>query len=134
MAKKKPKNPFYILLGICGSAFGLTAIGYSVMAAVAQYDPVRGMEMMEANRGLLPFMHNHGATMLAIELVVLAVLTVLAIGTDRFWTRRSESFTKTPAEATSQPEASARQTGGALADASGYDERESDSIGRNTAT
>lgn len=89
-AKKKAKNPFYVLLGIAGTVFGLTAIAYAMMAAIAQFDPARGMEMMEAEQGLLPLMHRHGVSMLVVELIVLAILTVLAIGTDSFWDRRGE--------------------------------------------
>ena len=88
-SKKKAKNPFYTLLVLAGSAFGLTAFAYFIMAAMATYDPARSMRSMEADRGLFPFMDRYGKTLMIVELSVLGVATFLAIVTDGFWTRRA---------------------------------------------
>ena len=88
-SKKKVKNPFYTLLVIAGSAFGLTAFAYFIMAAMATYDPARSMRSMEAEHGLFPFMDRHGKTLMIVELTVLGVATFLAIVTDGFWIRRA---------------------------------------------
>jgi hypothetical protein len=95
--KKKPINPFYVVLVLAGVAFGLTALGYFVMAAMATYDPVGSREAMDREGGLLAVMDRFGVQMMIVELIVLAAATVLAIGTDRFWARLSESRQATTA-------------------------------------
>jgi len=89
--RKKPVNPFYIVLVLSGLAFGLTALGYFIMAARATYDPVSSLEEMDRAGGLMAVMDRYGVQMMIVELIVLAVATVLAIGTDRFWVRLHES-------------------------------------------
>lgn len=91
MPKKKPFNPFYVLLILAGVAFGLTALGYFIMAAMATYDPVGSRQAMDSEGGLLAVMDRYGVKMMIIELAVLAVATVMAIGTDRIWVRLFES-------------------------------------------
>lgn len=91
MAKNKFGNPFYLLLVLAGVAFGLTALGYFIMAAMATYDPVNSRDAMDRDGGLLAVMDRYGVQVMIVELVVLAAATVLAIGTDRFWMRLSES-------------------------------------------
>lgn len=91
MPRKKPFNPFYVLLVLAGVAFGLTALGYFIMAAMATYDPVGSRQAMDRQGGLLAVMDNYGVKMMIVELIVLAVATVMAIGTDRIWVRLFES-------------------------------------------
>lgn len=91
MPKKKPVNPFYVVLVLAGVAFGLTALGYFVMAAMATYDPIGSRESMDRDGGLLAVMDRFGVQMMVIELIILATATILAIGTDRVWARVAES-------------------------------------------
>lgn len=87
--KAKPFNPFYPMLVAVGLAFSITACAYGVMT-VKLLDPIGAEEVRQADTGLLPFLDRHGMTLLLSELAALAVLTVAAIGTDDYWTRRAE--------------------------------------------
>jgi len=83
---RKPTNPFYILLMIVGVAFAFTALGYGVMS-VKMLEPAK----LEArDSAFIDFFDEHGAMLFLVELVLLAVLTLLAITTDGFWTRLAE--------------------------------------------
>jgi hypothetical protein len=83
MPQAKAANPFYALLMVVGVAFALTACAYGVMT-------VRGLDPHRADEGgLVGLMDQHGLTILVVELVLLGLLTVLAIGTDEYWTRRA---------------------------------------------
>jgi hypothetical protein len=84
MPQKKPTNPFYAALIPVGVFFALTACSYMVMA-------YRGLDPhSEGDTGLLGLMNHHGLVIMVVELVLLGILTVAAIGTDDFWTRRFE--------------------------------------------
>ena len=84
MAAKKSFNPFYAMLVVVGVAFALTACAYGMMT-VRLLDP-----RVSEETGLVGLMDRHGLTILIAELSVLGGLTVAAIGTDEFWTRRAE--------------------------------------------
>ena len=86
MAKPKVINPFYILLMIVGVIFAFTALGYGVMS-VKMLQPEK---VADRDFAFIDFFDEHGSTLFLVELAVLAVLTALAIGTDGYWTRRSE--------------------------------------------
>lgn len=88
-AKKKAFNPFYPLLVIAGMAFSVTACAYGVLT-VKMLDPIGAEEVRQEEAGMLSFLDRHGMTLLLSELGALAVLTVAAIGTDDYWTRRAE--------------------------------------------
>jgi hypothetical protein len=81
MAILKLKNPFYVLLMIVGTAFALTACGFTVMAVrmSRQLPPGPGDEFFDA----------YGMWLMLAQLALLAVLTFAAIGTDDYWTRRA---------------------------------------------
>jgi hypothetical protein len=83
MPQPVPTNPFYVLLLAVGVVFAITACAYCVMT-------VRGLEPGANEVGLMAVMSQHGLTILIAELVGLGVLTVAAIGTDEYWTRRAE--------------------------------------------
>lgn len=102
MSQKKPINPFYVVLVLAGVAFGLTALSYFIMAAMATYDPVSAREAMDREGGLLAAMDRFGVQLMRLELLVLAAATFLAIGTDRFWTRLFESRRARATSASSQ--------------------------------
>jgi hypothetical protein len=87
MAKQKePVNPFYILLVLAGIAFFLTACAYGMMTFRADYAG-RGAAVEASTAGLIPFMEHRGGQLLAIELGVLAVTTLAAMGWDRLMAR-----------------------------------------------
>lgn len=89
---KEPKvtNPFYILLMIAGTIFGLTACAYFVMALRMKTPELADLDAA-APLTLVTFLDRHGVTVLMVELAVLAVTTFAAIGTDDFWTRRAKA-------------------------------------------
>ena len=100
MAKKSGGvNPFYVLLVLIGIAFTLTACAYGVMA----FKVVRTKAEVAAERdgaALLSYLDQHGATLMAIEVALLALCTVAAMATDRYWIRREEKRAKqSPGEA-----------------------------------
>jgi hypothetical protein len=109
---KRSTNPFYVLLVAAGIAFALTACAYSVMTlkavrppeaqapsagggrdrATKQVRPSRPLGYQAPTAGgaaLLVFLDEHGAGLMAGELALLALATVAAIGTDRYWGRRA---------------------------------------------
>lgn len=94
MAKKSGGlNPFYVLLVLIGIAFTLTACAYGVMA----FKVVRTKaEVAEDGEGaaLLTYLDEHGATLMAVEVALLALCTVAAMATDRYWIRRDERRAK----------------------------------------
>ncbi len=83
MAKQnEPFNIFYGLLVFVGIAFGVTAFAYFVMAIRAR------STMIAEAPGLMTLLDRHGAALLGIELALLALCTVGAIGWDHFWSHR----------------------------------------------
>jgi len=86
VAGRAHRNPFYVLLVIVGTAFAITACAYGVMT----FTEMRGAAPAAGRGALLAFMKRHGNSLLAGELLVLAVATTGAIATDRFWQRRGE--------------------------------------------
>ena len=82
---KSRSNPFYIVLVIAGVAFGITALAYGAMAAIAQNNPAMARAAIDSGHGLVAVMDRYGFHCLLIELVVLAFATILAITTDQYW-------------------------------------------------
>jgi hypothetical protein len=93
MPEKKGTNPFYVVLIGVGVVFAITACAYGVMT-------VRGLDPHAAEEeGLVGLMDKHGLTIMMFELALLGVLTVLAIGTDHYWTGTPASHERQPPEA-----------------------------------
>jgi uncharacterized membrane protein YphA (DoxX/SURF4 family) len=93
-------NPFYALLVLIGVAFSVTACAYGVMTFVSLRAAEAGQNPAAAASTLAKFMNDHGEKMLGGELLLLAVATVGAISTDRFWQRRAAQRRQdTPGEA-----------------------------------
>jgi hypothetical protein len=83
---KKPTNPLYIAALPVGVLFAVTACAFIVMTLKGG-DPQGG-----ESTGLMLLLDRHGVLILAVELAVLGVLTMGAILTDDFWTRRFEAM------------------------------------------
>jgi|SRR5688500_14592263 hypothetical protein len=83
MPAAKASNPFYALLLVVGVAFAISACAYGVMT-------VRGLDPQRAGEaGLVGLMDQYGLVIMVVELVLLGLLTVLAIGTDEYWSRQA---------------------------------------------
>ena len=87
MAKKDFKNPFYVILLVAGALFAVTASAYGVMAFRTFH--MEGGAADAEPSGLMRFLDQHGGTVMAWQLAVLAVATVGAIGTDQYWQKRA---------------------------------------------
>jgi hypothetical protein len=85
MAAKKPTNPLYIAALPVGILFAITSCAFVVMMLQGG-DPQVG-----ERTGLMRLLDRHGVLILVVELAVLGILTVGAIFTDEFWTRRFEA-------------------------------------------
>ena len=85
MTVKKPTNPFYVATLPVGVLFALTACAFVVMT-MQGLDPQRAEEI-----GLVQLMANRGVAIMLGELAILGALTIAAIATDDFWTRRFEA-------------------------------------------
>ncbi len=94
MGKRKPVNPFYVLLVIAGVVFCVTASAYGVMTVKGLHPEIAGEQSASGQR-LLAWLDEHGFRLLMGELAVLAVFTFAAIGTDDFWSRRVAADTST---------------------------------------
>jgi hypothetical protein len=85
---RKATNPFYVVLLIVATIFALTACAYGVMAVkmirpdVAETGGASGSQLLQA-------LDRYGPRVLMVELAILAVVTVGAIGTDEFWAKRA---------------------------------------------
>jgi hypothetical protein len=86
MPAKKSFNPFYALLVPAGLVFVVTAFAYGYMAFQA-VNAVRAEAGRHAAHPLFQWLRTNGDMAMLVELAVLAVLTVGAIGTDRYWDR-----------------------------------------------
>src|SRR5262245_25211669 len=86
MKTKKPFNPFYFLLLIVGTLFAITAFAYVMMTVRLG----RGETAVASGTTLIDFLAKHGTMLFVCELSLLAVLTVGAIATDEFWSRRAQ--------------------------------------------
>jgi ABC-type uncharacterized transport system permease subunit len=85
MPAKKPTNPLYFAALPVGALFAITACAFVVMT-IQGGDPQRADQA-----GLIGLLDRHGVMILAVELATLGILTMGAILTDDFWTRRFEA-------------------------------------------
>jgi hypothetical protein len=93
ISKRKPFNPFYILLLLAGIAFAITACAYGVMTVrqlsasrVSGYDFDRYGENEPQDFNAL--VDKHGANAMIIELILLGVGTAGAIAYDQHLDKR----------------------------------------------
>jgi len=82
-------NPFYAVLVVVGVAFAVTACAYGVMTFVSLRAAEAGQNPAALPSSLAKFMNDYGERLLGGELLLLAVATVGAISTDRYWQRRA---------------------------------------------
>jgi hypothetical protein len=94
MASKRNQrvNPFYILLVVAGTLFTVTACAYGVMAvrhlhAADRLRPglARQATLTEPDIGFMQLMDEHGGRLMLVELAILGVTSLAAMGTDRYW-------------------------------------------------
>jgi hypothetical protein len=91
----KSKNPFYVLLIITGIAFALTATAYGIMVTrETSATQTAAGDSTPGEHPLMSWMRHHGNTALMVELLLLAICTFGAIGTDEFWQRRNATGRK----------------------------------------
>lgn len=96
MRFKKGFNPFYVLLVVVGTTFCLTACAYGLMA-MRSLRPERNVAASATDQSaarpgphqLMAFMQRNGERLLFVEVAVLAVAALAAMGTDGYWTRRA---------------------------------------------
>lgn len=81
-------NPFFVLVGIVGGAFVVSAMVYGMLILRVSHTAGNWAEQ-EPREGLLLFFREHGTMILVIELAILAILAVVAIWSDDYWIRRS---------------------------------------------
>ncbi len=78
---KEPINPFYVLAGICGVAFTITACAYGMLMLRSN----RAAEFAPAGEhGLMNLLDRHGAAILSGEVALLAIFSIAAIGLDHY--------------------------------------------------
>ena len=78
--RKGPRNPFYIVLGIVGFLFTITAAS----SCLTVLRGVRPETARAAKTPLETLMDRHGTALLAGQLVVLAIATVGAVALDEY--------------------------------------------------
>jgi hypothetical protein len=76
---RSPRNPFYVILGIVGFAFTITAAAYCVSVLRGIRPETRATS---GGHPLERIMDLHGTTILTVELAILAIATVGAIWLD----------------------------------------------------
>ncbi|HTU26503.1 MAG TPA: hypothetical protein VMF30_13945 [Pirellulales bacterium] len=81
---KRPTNPFYPLLVVVSVAFVVTACAYGVMALRA----ISARAITAERHPLMEFLDRRGMVLLMAEVAVLAAMSFLAMGTDRFWSQQ----------------------------------------------
>lgn len=91
MARRKPFNPFYLLLVVVGTAFCVTACAYGVATLRALQPVSRDVDPRSRETPLTQFMDRNGQRLLIGELLLLAAATIGAISTDGYWQRRAAS-------------------------------------------
>jgi len=88
--RRQKSNPFYVLLVVIGIAFTVTASAYFVMTLrgtnasrlLGEGSPT---DPLNTKSALVDFMDRDGAKLLTAELVLLALATCGAMGTDSWW-------------------------------------------------
>jgi hypothetical protein len=103
---KDPINPFYILSGIAGVAFTVTACAYGLIMVRAN----RGQSLIEEGgqvHPLLNLLDQHGLTILGVEVLLIGIVSIAAIVLDHFRGKRALRKAAEKAKQSVSPEATA---------------------------
>ena len=85
------RNPFYIVLGIIGFTFTITAASYCLSVLRG----VRPQETLEQrSHPLEELMDRHGTNLLTGQLIILAIATVGAVAVDHINQQKKQSSNK----------------------------------------
>jgi len=84
VAHKPYRNPFFFLLVLVGILFVVTAFAYGYMAFQSLHASPAEIAL-NANHPLWVWLNVHGTTAILVELALLGLFTVAAMGTDRYW-------------------------------------------------
>jgi hypothetical protein len=101
---RRVRNPFYLLLGVVGFLFTITAMSYC-MAVLRGVRPETA-----ATRGSHPvekLIDRHGTAILAGELILLAIATVGAVAVDHVEGERQRARKSAARAAAAEPSAGA---------------------------
>ncbi len=90
MSAPTTRNPFYTLLVIVGAAFCITAFAFGVMTVRGMH-PDETLQGSESGKQLMDWIDQHGFHLMMFELLALAILTVAAIATDEYWSKRDNA-------------------------------------------
>jgi hypothetical protein len=93
--KRERINPFYVVLLGVGTLFVITCFGFFVMT-LNQIDPAQIAASRQSS--FIVLMEEHGLNLLIVELVVLAICTFAAIGTDEYWSKSAAKQEGTEAD------------------------------------
>lgn len=103
MSKRRPSNPFYILLLLAGIAFAITACAYGVMTVrqlqatrVAGYEFDLDVDNVANVRDFNAIVDQYGAKAMMLELGFLVVGTVGAIAYDQHLDKNESQEPKMP--------------------------------------
>lgn len=89
MAKpKEPINWFYVLTAIIGVAFTVTACGYGLLMLRTNCAASVSQPIDQAPHPLMSLLDQHGMAILAVEVVLLAMVSVAAIVLDHYRGKR----------------------------------------------
>jgi len=91
VAKTKSINPFYVLCVIVGVAFTLTACGYGLLMIRTNRGLPAAGDDVAAPHPLLALLDRHGMTILVVEVVLLAVISIAAITLDHYRGKRERT-------------------------------------------
>jgi hypothetical protein len=95
MAKpKEPINPFYVLSGIVGVAFTITACGYLILMWRANEGKGLSSDTGEVHP-LMSLLDKHGLVILGVEVLLIGIVSIAAIVLDHF---RGKRITRQAAE------------------------------------
>lgn len=88
MAKpKEPINPFYVLSGIVGVAFTITAFAYLILMWRANEGKGIASDSGEVHP-LMSLLDKHGLAILGVEVVLIGIVSVAAIVLDHYRGKR----------------------------------------------
>ena len=89
MPRRKPINPFYVLLLLSGCAFAVTACAFGVMTVRQLH---RSRQAIEATDSFTEVVDQYGVNVMIVELVLLGIGTMGAIGYDQHLDKREASL------------------------------------------